>query len=83
MTRLAPPASVGGAPRHARERRAHLAGDAEHDDVALEVGERLDDAPGRLAEQLVEVSLVGNGRRKRYPWHATIVSTSHPVTSYE
>ena len=51
---------VGGAARHARQRRAHLAAHAEHDDVAVEARERLDDLLGRLAEQRLEVNLVGN-----------------------
>ena len=60
MTRLLRASQLDSASRHACQRRAHLSADAKHDDVALDLRECLDDLFGRLAEQRVEVNLVGN-----------------------
>ena len=63
MTRRLTPGSVEGPLRHPRQRRPHLAADAEQDEVALEPAQRVDDAVGRLAKQVLESINIANSRR--------------------
>ena len=61
MTRLRAAGQVGSAARHARQGRAHLSADAQHDDVALELRPSVSTTRwlGSLSS-VVEVNLVGN-----------------------
>ena len=60
MTRWRQAGGVHGAPGHPRERGSHLAGDAQHDHVAVRPADRLDRRVRGLAQQLFEMRDVAN-----------------------